>query len=417
MQTFGWTGFPPRFGGPLGQANHLADYLWLGLASALYLRTTEALPDLAFWAATIPLTLTAVFAGGRASFLYAMALVGIAIWQARAWPDAAPAGGRRLAFGIGLLFLFLQPVAMWLPAIKGYEIAPPPAFRAVPNLGGPSIRGQLIGLGAAGIGAAPLLGNGIGSFPGLSLSHADDMLPGDNPGPDEHAHNLPIDIGAELGVPAALLLLLAGWLWLRRLPQRAAPAEAAWAAAIFAILGLHSLIEYPLWHTYFLGVLVVVAGAFGARREVGWRLAPVALTIGLLAWGSLSLIELKRDYELLETALLLGKRPATLPLARAALLRIPRTSLLTPWVDTTACVSLDPLRVPLNDGLAVCNIAMRFAPTAESGVNMAILLRRDGDLVGARELTRRLKRISQDDPGRTGGLSTPPTARGARRAP
>ena len=414
LKSLGWTGFSARQGGPLGQANHLASYLWLGLASALYLRTTANLAKPVFWAAAILLTLAAVSAGQRSSFLYAAALIGIAVWMERVRSMGAPSEERRLALGIGLSFVLLQPVALLLPTTGDEAARPPPALRAAQEIGGPSIRLQLWRVGAIGVMAAPLLGNGIGSYPGLALGHADEIAPADNPGPAEHAHNLPIDIGVELGVPAALLLLLAAWAWLRRLPQRAAPAEVAWAAAVLAILGLHSLIEYPLWHTYFLGLLAIVAGAFGVGRQVGRRLAPVALTLGLLAWGGLTLVELQRDYKLLETALALGKQPATLPQAQAALLRIPQTSLLSPWVNTTACVSLDPLRVPLDDGLAVCRIAMSFAPTVESGVNAAVLQWRAGDIDGARSLLRRLKRASLYAPGGIGALLAKLAARDAR---
>jgi hypothetical protein len=197
---------------------------------------------------------------------------------------------------------------------------------------------------------------------------------------------------------------------LLRLRKNLSP-EVAWATAIMVMLCLYSLIEYPLWHTYFLGLLAIVAGAFGSGRQIGQRLTPVALAIGLLVWGSLALVEIRRDYQLLEVSLALGKQPATLSLAQSALLRIPQTSLLSPWVNTTACVSLDPLRVPLEDGLAVCRIAMRFAPAVESGVNAAVLQWRAGDVNGAREFLRRLKLATQYNPKGVDTLLAQSTAR------
>jgi hypothetical protein len=413
LQQTGWPGFPSKMGGPLGQANHFTSYLWLGLASALYLRTTAVLSGRAFWTAALLLTLSAVLAGQRSSFLYAVALIGIAVVEARM--EGAPPGVRRLAMGIGLLFIFLQPISLLLPPMEGGEARPPPATRFLQHADRPSVRLQLWRVGAGGILAAPLLGNGIGSYPGLALTYADTIPPEENPGPSEHAHNLLIDLAAELGLPAALLVLLAGGAWLWRLPRRAAPAEAAWAAASIVILALHSMIEYPLWHTYFLGLLAVVAGAFGADRGVGRRLLPTALVLGLLLWGGLTLLELRRDYGQLEMAHALGKHPAAMPQAGAALLRISPTSLLAPWVSTTACVSLDPLRVPLADGLAVCRIGVAFAPTIESGVNMAVLLWRDGDTRGASDLLRRFRLASsQYRPHGLDALLAPLEAREAR---
>ena len=393
----GWPGYPVAYGGPLGQVNHLADYMWLGLASAVYLRTSCTLTRWSFWAAAALLALTAVFAGQRSSLLYAFALIAAHAWQARRAAAGERSEGLRLAFGVALLFLLMQPLPSVLPPSSD-AMRPPPALRAIQQMLGPSVRFQLWHVGLKGIGAAPLLGNGLGSYPGMALEYAEEIPPDANPGPAEHAHNLPIDLGAELGVAAALMLVLGAAAWFRRLPQRAEPSQATWAGAIAGILALHSLIEYPLWHSYFLGLLALVAGAFGASRPIGWRLPSMVLVIAAVALGGLILADVRRDYRLLENALELGKQPATMPLAQASLLRIPPTSLLSPWVNTTACVSLDPLQVALGDGLAVCRTAMRFAPTIQSGVHMAVLQWRNGDKAGARELLHRLRRASYDNP-------------------
>lgn len=394
LATIGWPGYALAAGGPLGQANHLNVYLWLGLASALHLRTTARLSGGGFWRAATVLTLAAVLVGQRSSFLYALALIAVAAWQRRQFGNCGSPDSQRLALGVGLLFVLLQPLAMLMPT-QGFGAAPPPALRAVQQVEGASVRLQLLRLGAYGVAAAPLTGNGIGSYPGLALAHAEAIPPADNPGPAEHAHNLFVDLGAELGLPAALLVLLAALYWLRRLPQRAAGAEAAWAAAVVGTLGVHSMIEYPLWHTYFLGLAAIVAGAFGSERRIGTKLTRSALVLGLVAWGSLTLVDLQRDYARLELALAVGNRPDNMPAASALLLGVPQSSLLVPWVQTTACVSLDPLTVPLADGVAVCEAAIKFAPTLEAGTNLAALLKRRGRDDEAANLVRRMARIAK----------------------
>ena len=64
-----------------------------------------------------------------------------------------------------------------------------------------------------------------------------------------NAHNLPLHLAVELGLPVAALLcgggLLALWQsqpWRETNPAR----QLAWA--VLALLGLHSLLEYPLWY-------------------------------------------------------------------------------------------------------------------------------------------------------------------------
>lgn len=395
LATFGWTGFAAGQGGPLGQANHFTSHLWLGLVAVLYLRMSLRLLPTAFWMAVVVLTFTAAVAGQRSSFLYAVALVAIAFWSPHQMTSSEAPNPRRLALGIGLVFLFMQPLATLVPDWYSDGSKPPAALRAVQQVGGPSIRLQLWRVGWAGIASAPLLGNGIGSYPGLALAHADTIPPEANPGPAESAHNLPIDLAVEYGIPVAVLVLLAAGWWLQSLRHGLQDATTLWAIGTMAILGLHSLIEYPLMHAYFLGLLAVVAGVFGSAWRLGRRLAPVALTIGLVLWGGVMLAEVRRDYRWLETALALGEQPATLSLAQANLLRISSSSLMSPWVNTTACVSIDPLAVSLHDGLAVCSVAMHFAPTVETGINASILHWRYGNPLKAQKIFENLEVASK----------------------
>ena len=65
----------------------------------------------------------------------------------------------------------------------------------------------------------------------------------------DNAHNLPLHLAVELGVPVACLSLglLTWWLarnrpWAEKNPTR----QMAWA--VLAVIGLHSLLEYPLWY-------------------------------------------------------------------------------------------------------------------------------------------------------------------------
>ena len=65
----------------------------------------------------------------------------------------------------------------------------------------------------------------------------------------DNAHNLPLHLAVELGIPAALLICGAvlAWVlsqrpWLETDPAR----QLAWG--VLAVIGLHSLLEYPLWY-------------------------------------------------------------------------------------------------------------------------------------------------------------------------
>jgi O-antigen ligase len=74
----------------------------------------------------------------------------------------------------------------------------------------------------------------------------------------DNAHNLPLQLTVELGVPCAtlvlsLLLLAFGWAARRcwRDGGESGPAAKA-CVMMLSMVGLHSLLEYPLWYGYFL---------------------------------------------------------------------------------------------------------------------------------------------------------------------
>lgn len=73
-----------------------------------------------------------------------------------------------------------------------------------------------------------------------------------------HAHNLPLHLAVELGVPLALmivgLLVLALWLAARRAWLAAEPGASSARAAVMMLLlvAMHSQLEYPLWQASFL---------------------------------------------------------------------------------------------------------------------------------------------------------------------
>ena len=65
----------------------------------------------------------------------------------------------------------------------------------------------------------------------------------------DNAHNLPLHLAVELGVPAALLLCggaMAAVLWARPWRDTDPARQMAWAG--LATITLHSLLEYPLWY-------------------------------------------------------------------------------------------------------------------------------------------------------------------------
>ena len=65
----------------------------------------------------------------------------------------------------------------------------------------------------------------------------------------DNAHNLPLHLALELGVPIALgvLLLIGAWIWQRR-PWQEPDSWCVMAWGVLLVVGVHSVLEYPLWY-------------------------------------------------------------------------------------------------------------------------------------------------------------------------
>ena len=93
----------------------------------------------------------------------------------------------------------------------------------------------------------PLLGWGVGE---LDYAHYINLYPGarfceilDN------AHNLPLHLAVELGLPAAVAICGAlSWMVWRARPWAETDSTRQLAWAVLVLVGLHSLLEYPLWY-------------------------------------------------------------------------------------------------------------------------------------------------------------------------
>ena len=65
----------------------------------------------------------------------------------------------------------------------------------------------------------------------------------------DNAHNLPLHLAVELGLPFALLVcgVASLWVWRARPWAETDPVrQLAWG--ILAVVGLHSMLEFPLWY-------------------------------------------------------------------------------------------------------------------------------------------------------------------------
>jgi len=127
----------------------------------------------------------------------------------------------------------------------------------------------------------------------------------------DNAHNLPLHLAVELGIPAALLICGGfGWLVLAARPWRETDPARLMAWALLGAIVLHSMLEYPLWYGPFqlvfglcLGFLWRGSQEARLKRNAGPSLAAAAVlmvAVGYATWDytRISQIYLAREERL-----------------------------------------------------------------------------------------------------------------------
>jgi O-antigen ligase len=264
----------------LRQRNQFASLTSIGVAALLWeaRRGTrvELLVPLAAWlglgnAASVSRT-------GLLEFVALAALV--ALWPGRSRRQAQVAASALTAYGIGVLVL---PLA--LSAVTG--ISGENLWQRVSNPDSCASRGVLWSNVLHLIRERPWLGWGWGE---LDWGHYVTLYPGarfcdilDN------AHNLPLHLAVELGLPIALGAVgLVAWAALCARPWNEADTQRQLAWAVLTVVAIHSMLEYPLWYVPFQLACGLAVGilwprdVMGSSRPAVRRFAPGLLAIAII---------------------------------------------------------------------------------------------------------------------------------------
>ncbi len=235
--------------GNLRQRNQFATLTSIGLVALLGLLARQD-PGwrVQRWAAYFVMVLLALgnaASSSRTGLLQWLLILLLAVW----WSRPVLSGQRRLAvFAAQALFIYGIAVLIlpWLlTALTGLTSGG--LFGRLAEAPGCANRRVLWSNVWVLITQKPWLGWGWGE---LDFAHFMTLYPNDRFCDIlDNAHNLPLHLAVELGVPFALFACLGlGWLvcrarpWLETDPTR----QLAWG--VLAVMGLHSLVEYPLWY-------------------------------------------------------------------------------------------------------------------------------------------------------------------------
>jgi hypothetical protein len=273
----------------------------------------------------------------------------------------------------------------------------------------------------------PVLGAGFGEFAWHAFELSTDLSGPFPPGLDRHGHNLFLQLLAETGVAGLLCVAVPLVSWLHRLPWSHLTPARCWALGVLAVIGLHSMVEFPLWHANFLGVFAMLFGfaspAFAAVELSRLRRGVFLLILvagGMTARGVLSDYRAFEQWYLgIEAKGARGERPdeGDFDVLKA----MHEGSFFSPYFERLLSEAIELDERELNDKLAFNTQVMRLYPVPSVVHRQIVLLAladRGGEaartLRGAvrvyPEWTRKwlptLERLAQVRPARLAGLLT-----------
>ncbi len=392
--------------GNLGQPNHFSDYISLGLVSLGLLHIRK---KLRIWQAVLlalPLLFVLVQAGSRSSWLYLASISILAYWLQRHDKSSRPV----LLYSLSLWIGFgLMHFAVQLPWMTGTSAGVTSFERLTEQVSGGSLRLYMWHEAWQIFTQFPFLGSGFGQFAWQHFQLGPTLHDPSVQGLFNNAHNLVMHIAAEMGLAGVLVLLVTLGLWLQQTslfnPGKEAseenPIEAErydiyhwWGYSALAILGIHSLLEYPLWYAYFLGIAALLLGVFDRTRfHLELRGIGRLSVATMLLLGVLSLLQLWQGYRKLEG--LQYVRPTSagdttyMQHIRAGLLEGYEQTLLTPYVEFMTASMMEVGTNNLQDKLEVNAKVMHFLPSSSVVYRQVVLLAISGDEAAARDLLER----------------------------
>ena len=368
--------FPNVVAGNLAQQNHFADYVALTIGSSLYLYSTGKLSRFVFWGLTLAFLVLLALSQSRSAWLYLMAIAALAL--IKQYLHSTKEGRHLVAVCVVLLplFAFIQLFLHWLEfSVVHDRFAGAQELIDLPRLviWRDSIRIFL---------EHPWIGAGFGGLAFQSFLQIGVHDAGEHNQIFGHSHNIVLHLLAEGGLVAALLFFMGIGLWVKAIKWVNLTEEHWWMFVLLSVLGIHSMLEYPLLYSFFLGIAAFLLGA-GERvylqidlSRIGRPILAFGMCVGLYLIISTSIAyrnfevcfgaELKTDVERRECAEVYNKTY--------------RQALLTPYAEQIFAVNIELNDSELDEKLQLAERSMHFIPGKVLAFRYYKLLKMTGDV-------------------------------------
>jgi len=289
-----------------------------------------------------------------------------------------------LLLGFGLMHLVVQ--IPWLAGVGGDVTT---LDRMFGEVGSGSIRIYLWKESWLIFTHFPLLGSGFGQFALQHFQLCSELRDLQIVGLYNNAHNLVMQLAAETGLAGLSILFATLGIWLMQALREHLTIYQWWGFAVLAVLGIHSLLEYPLWYGYFIGIAAVTLGLLETREyKLELRLLGRLSVAAILMLGIVSTAQLFVGYKKLEESLkihpLTNDDTTYMPRLREALFAVDNYALLRPYavLYMSSLIETSPDHLP--EKLKLNEQAMSFVPIGTVVYREAWLLALDERLPEAK---------------------------------
>lgn len=350
--------------GNIAHPNHLSISLVIGLCSLAWLLDKRVIGQRVFLALGLLLALGVAAAGSKSAWLVIPFVVVLGWWATKTTNGKT---GRSFILSGFVLVLgqMLYALILALGVVDSYSVIDR-IGDSVSNGG----RWYAWTVAREAILSRWGIGHGPDSFWRVSIEAMQYHAAQPFPMLIENAHNFPLGLAAEFGVPVCVVVIGAVMFWAWRCLRAPANAERIWAIACVGILLVHSFFEYPLWYLYFLipcGICMGLAEPeHGAARSftlsTWWLRTCGLLTLLCCLWVLSDWMHVRLAYRQLALSSELTARIMSLS-ARDELDQLSRYSLLAPQAESLRLQSFSGELDDLKLATTACELGFESRPT------------------------------------------------------
>ncbi len=287
--------------GGIGQANRYGDYLVLGLVSAVYLSSgkreiSRSVSIILFWSELL-IVVGMSLSTSRSIWVYICALALLTLICKIPEKKRVLIEFASIIILMGV-FQYLWKFG-WMPSSENEIFS---GVRVIQNTNIP-IRLQIWLEALQIIPKSLWIGHGFGQTSWIHFQYGHYITGCENCFL-EHFHNLFLHLLVETGVVslAALIGWTVWWIVCLLKSKTISNVEIWWILGILVVIGCHSMVEYPLWFSYFLGIVAVILG-IGSEKKIQFRLIPSVqgLLMVFVILALVSGIQHRSNYLLIES--------------------------------------------------------------------------------------------------------------------